>query len=327
MKQLGRNGPIVSTLGLGCQGLSRQAGSYETDRDEAAIATIQAAIEAGVTFINTADFYGRGHNEMVIGRAIKGRRDKVFLSVKFGALVAPSGRMIGLDARPNSVKNFASYSLQRLGVDVIDLYQPGRADPDVPYEETIGAVAELIKEGKVRYLGVSEVGADLLRRANAVHPVTALEIEYSLAFRLIEADILPTARQLGVGVVAYRVLADGLLTGALSPETPPTGGHFIPPRLAGENLRRNVATASRLNRLAADKGFTPAQLAIAWVLSQGDDVLPLVGISRSARVAEALRALDVQFTDNELSELNRTFAPGAIVGDRYPSFAMKWAAS
>jgi aryl-alcohol dehydrogenase-like predicted oxidoreductase len=327
MKQLGRNGPLVSSLGFGCQGLPRYATLYDSEKDEAAITTIQAAIDAGITFLNAADFYGRGHNEMVIGRAIRGRRDKVSLSVKFGALVSPSGEMIGLDGRPDSVKNFASYSLQRLGLDVIDIYQPGRADPDVPFEETIGAVAELINEGKVRYLGVSEVGSELLRRAHAVHPVTALEIEYSLAFRLIEADILPTARQLGVGIVAYRVLADGLLTGVLSPDAPPKGRHFLPPRLEGENLKRNVATASRLNQLAADKGFTPAQLAIAWVLSRGDDGLPLVGISRSARVDDALRALDVRFTAGELDELDHAFAPGTIVGDRYPSFAMKWAAS
>jgi len=326
MKKLGTSGPRVSDLGLGSSGLSRHAARFDRDKDEAAIATIQAAIDAGITFVDTADFYGGGHNEMLIGRAIAGRRDKVFLSVKFGALVAPSGRMIGLDGRPNSVKNFAAYSLQRLGVDVIDLYQPGRADPAVPYEETIGAVADLIQEGKVRYLGVSEVGVDALRHAHRVHPVTALEIEYSLAFRMIEAAILPTARELGIGIVAYRVLADGLLTGALSPDAPPTGGHFVPPRLMGENLKHNVATAALLNEIAAEKGVTPAQIAIAWVSSRGDDVVPLVGISRRQRIAYNLKALDVRFTADELTQLDRVFAPGSIVGDRYPAFAMRWAA-
>lgn len=326
MKQLGTTGVSVSELGLGTSGLSRHAASFDRDKDEASIATIEAAIDAGITFIDTADFYGRGHNEMMIGRAIAGRRDKVFLSVKFGALVAPSGQMIGLDGRPTSVKNFAAYSLQRLGVDVIDLYQPGRADPGVPYEETIGAVADLIREGKVRYLGVSEVGADTLRRAHRVHPITALEIEYSLAFRMIEAEILAAARELGIGIVAYRVLADGLLTGALSADAPPTGGHFIPPRLMGENLKRNVAVAAFLNEIAAGKGFTPAQIAIAWVSSRGHDVLPLVGISRPERIKDNLRALDVRFTADELAKLDQVFAPGAIVGARYPEFAMEWAA-
>src|SRR5262245_47990177 len=323
MKRLGKNGPVVSDLGLGCMGLSRHARERNADKDRAAVATIQAAIDAGITFLDTADFYGSGHNEQLVGQAIRGRRDSAFLSVKCGALFAPSGRILGLDGRPNSVKNFCAYSLQRLGVDVIDLYQAGRADPDVPYEETIGAIVDLIKEGKVRYLGVSEVGVDNLRRAHAVHPVTALEIEYSLACRMIEAAILPAARELGVGIVAYRVLADGLLSGVTAPRP---NAHFVAPRMDVENLARNVATVAVVNDMAASKGCTSAQLAVAWLLTRGDDILPLVGISRPARIADNLKARDVTLTDDELMVLDRALAPGAIVGDRYPSFAMRWAA-
>lgn len=322
-RRLGRTGPEVSALGLGCQGFGRARDEAE---GEAAVRTIQAALDAGFTFLDTADFYGSGVSEMTVGRAIRGRRDQAFLSVKFGVHVAPNGGIIGLDGRPNSVKNFAAYSLKRLGVDVIDLYQPARADPDVPYEETIGAVADLIGEGKVRHLGVSEVGADLLRRAHAVHPVTALEIEYSLASRFIEPEILPVARELGVGVVAYRIFAEGMLTGTLPKGQPPEGAHFLAPRMQGGNYARNLATAMVLDAMAADKGFTPAQLALAWVLSRGDDIVPLAGISRPARIADNLAALDVEFTAQELAELDRAFAPGAIVGERYPDFVLKWAA-
>lgn len=223
MRRLGRNGPKVSALGLGC--MSYMQPGEEAGRE--AVRTIQAAMDVGFIFLDTADFYGSGISEMNVGKAIRGRRERAFLSVKFGVQTSPTRGIIGLDGRPNSVKNFATYSLRRLGVDMIDLYQPACADPDVPYEETIGAVADLIQEGKVRYLGVSEVGADLLRRAHAVHPVTALEIEYSLACRFIEADILPTARALGIGIVAYRILADGLLTGGLPQGQPPQSGHFV----------------------------------------------------------------------------------------------------
>ena len=238
-RQLGKHGPAVSAIGLGTNDFRTGAEPKEQD----AISAVHAALDAGISFIDTGDFYGSGQSEMLIGRAIRDRRDEAFLSVKFGAQVAPNGRIIGLDGRPNSVKNFAAYSLQRLGVDVIDLYQPSRPDPDVPYEDTIGAVADLIKEGKVRYLGVSEVGADLLRRAHAVHPVTALEIEYSLASRFIEPEILPAARELGIGIVAYRILAEGMLTGALPQGQPPAGAHFLAPRMHGENYTRNMQTA------------------------------------------------------------------------------------
>ncbi len=323
-RQLGRNGPTVSALGLGCMTYGRSQGETES---RAAVKTIEAALDAGFTFLDTADFYGSGVSEMNVGRALKGRRDQAFLSVKFGAQVAPNGRIIGLDGRPNSVKNFATYSLKRLGVDVIDLYQPSRADPDVPYEETIGAIAELIQEGKVRYLGVSEVGVDLLRRAHAVHPVTALEIEYSLASRFIEPKILPAARELGIGVVAYRILAEGLLAGTLPQGQPPQGAHFLAPRMQGENYSRNMQTVKALDAMAKAKGVTSAQLALAWVLAQGDDIVALAGISRPARIADNMAALDVVFSADDLAQLDQAFAAGAIVGERYPEFVLKWAAS
>lgn len=322
MRMLGEHGPQVSALGLGCANFTQEG----PDAEREAVHTIQTALDAGFTFLDTADFYGSGVSEMLVGRAIRDRRDDVFLSVKFGAQRAPNGRIIGLDGRPKAVKNFATYSLKRLGVEVIDLYSPSRADPDVPYEDTIGAVAELIQEGTVRYLGVSEVGADLLRRAHAVHPVTALEIEYSLASRFIEPEILPVARELGIGVVAYRVLAEGLLSGALPQGQPPEGAHFLAPRMHGENYTRNMETAMALSALASQKGCTAAQLALAWVLSRGNDIVPLAGISRPARVADNLAALDVSFTPDELTELDRVFAPGVIVGARYPEAVMRWAA-
>lgn len=321
-RQLGKAGPTVSSLGLGCMAFRMG----DDQKEQEVVRTIRSAMDAGFSFLDTGDFYGSGQSEMLVGRAIRDRRDSVFLSVKFGAQVAPNGRIIGLDGRPNSVKNFASYSLKRLGVDVIDLYQPGRADPDVPYEETIGAVADLIQEGKVRYLGVSEVGADLLRRAHATHPVTALEIEYSLASRFVEPEILPAARELGIGIVAYRILAEGMLTGTLPQGQPPAGADFLAPRMHGENYARNMATARILETMAAAKGFTPAQLALAWVLSRGSDIVPLVGISRPSRISDNLAALDVTFTLEETAELECAFAPGAIVGARYPEFVMKWAA-
>lgn len=322
MRRLGRNGPVVSALGLGCNGMSLQ----QLRNDDESLATLEAVLDTGITFLDTADFYGMGHNETLVARAIKGRRDQAFLSVKFGAMFSPTGAFLGVDGRPNSVKNFASYSLQRLGVDVIDLYQPSRPDPAVPYEDTIGAIADLIKEGKVRYLGVSEVGAENLRRAHAVHPVAALEIEYSLACRFIEREILPTARELGIGVVAYRVLADGILSRAMTGARPANETRLTPPRMQGENLAHNAAVAGFLGEMAAAKGYTPAQVAVAWLLTRGGDIVPLVGMSRRSRLSENLGALDIRLSADELVALDRHFAPGAIQGDRYPAFVMKYAA-
>ncbi len=318
---LGKNGPRVSRLGFGSMRMA-----MKTSRDgRESIETIQAALDAGIAFLDTADFYGMGRAEYLIGQAIKGRREQAFLSVKCGAMFAPSGAFVGVDGRPKAIKNFASYSLQRLGVDVIDLYQASRVDPEVPYEETIGAIADLIKEGKVRYLGVSEVGAAHLRAAHKTHPVAALEIEYSLACRFIEAEILPTARELGIAVVPYRVLADGLLTGTMTNE-PTDRGHFTVPRMQGENLKHNLKAVELLKNLAATKGCSSAQLAVAWLLSQGDDIIPLLGMSRPARVSENLRVLDITLTAGELEALDKAFGPGAIKGDRYPGLVMKLAA-
>ena len=321
--QLGPSGPSVSAVGFGCNSLS-----LRRPRDDAeGFATLMAALEAGITFLDTADFYGHGHNEMLIGRALRGhRREAAFLSVKCNSLFSPSGAFLGLDGRPSAIKNHCGYSLQRLGLNVIDLYAPSRKDPAVPFEETVGAIADLIAEGKVRYLGLSEVGADDLRRAHAVHPVTALEIEYSLAARFIEREILPTARELGVGIVAYRVLADGLLSGAVGPEPAGDEGRLTPPRLLPPHRAANVAVIATLREMAAAKGYTPAQLAVAWVLTRGDHIVPLVGISRRARVAENLASLDVRFTVAELATLEQVFAPGAIAGGRYPEFVERFAA-
>jgi aryl-alcohol dehydrogenase-like predicted oxidoreductase len=320
-RKLGRHGATVSAIGLGCMRMSNmmQEKQPAPEADVESVATIEAALDAGITFLNTGDFYGVGHNETLVAKAIERRRDQAFISVKFGAQVSPSGKILGIDGRPNSVKSFASYSLRRLGVDYIDLYQPARADPTVPYEDTIGAVADLIKEGKVRHLGVSEIDANLLRRAHRVHPVTALEIEYSLACRFIEDEILPTARELEIGLVAYSVVTQGLLTGSMKQGLAPGGVTAAFPRFQGENLTKNLETVSFLEQMAQAKGLTPAQLAIAWVLAQGDDIVPLVGMSRRSHLPENLRALDVVFERDDLAALDRAFAPGAIVGDRYPT--------
>jgi aryl-alcohol dehydrogenase-like predicted oxidoreductase len=313
--QLGRGGPSVSVVGLGCMAMSDMYGPS----DEAeSIATIQAAIDSGINLIDTGDFYGMGHNESLVGRAIKGRRDQAVVSVKFGALRAPSGQMLGIDVRPKAVKNFAAYSLQRLGVDVIDIYQPGRIDPDVPVEETVGAIADLIREGKVRYLGLSETGAENIHRAHRVHPVAALEIEYSLGTRFIEKEILPTVRELGIGLVAYGVVGQGLLTGSISNDMSPNDLRRQFSKFDEKNLPGNLEKVSLLELMARQKNCTTAQLAIAWVLSRGDDIASLVGMSRRSRITENLGAFDVEFSTSDLADLDRLFAPGAITGDRYP---------
>lgn len=318
MRILGRIGPRVSAMGLGCMRMSNFVGP-KSSTDEEGIATIRAALDAGINFLNTGDFYGMGHNELLVGRAIKGRRDQALISVKFGALRSHSGQFLGIDVRPNAVKNFAAYSLQRLGVDVIDIYQPGRIDPNVPVEETVGAIADLIKEGKVRYLGLSETGAENIRRAHKVHPVTALEIEYSLGTRFIEKEILPAVRELGIGVVAHGVVGQGLLTGSITNNMAPNDIRREFPKFSQENLPKNLEKISLLEGMALQKSCTTTQLAIAWVLAQGEDIVPLVGMSRRARLAENLKALDVTLTKEELDNLDRTFALGAITGDRYPA--------
>lgn len=318
MRKLGADGPELSAIGLGCMRMTPLTAQQGWTGKDEGIATIHAALDAGVSLLNTGDFYTMGANEMLVGEALRGRRDKAFLSVKFGAMRAPDGQFLGFDARPKAIRNFCAYSLQRLGVDEIDLYQPSRIDPAVPVEDTIGAVADLIKEGKVRYLGVSEYNADQLRRAHAVHPVTALEIEYSLASRFIEPEILPVARELGIGIVPYSVVTQGLLTGALPAELPADDIRRIFPRFQDENLHRNIAAVEALRAIAERKGATPAQIAIAWVLAQGEDLIPLVGMSNRSRLPENLGALDVALSPEDLAELDHAFAPGTFAGSRYP---------
>jgi len=313
---LGRGGPVVSRAGLGLMGMS---GIYGRADDAESLATIRAAVDAGITLLDTGDFYGMGHNELLLRDALRGSgipRDSVFIQVKFGGQRDPSGAFVGSDASPAMVKSSLAYTLTRLDTDYVDLYQPARLDPRVPIEETVGAVAEMIKAGYVRYLGLSEMGADTIRRAHAVHPVTALQIEYSLMSRGIEAQILPAVRELGIGITAYGILSRGLLstgTARLAPDDP--RARF--PRFRGENHARNLELLAALEAIAEDKGATAAQLAIAWVASRGDDIIPLIGTKRRDRLSEALRALDLTLSADDLAAIEAAVPAGAVAGDRY----------
>ncbi|MFE1268358.1 aldo/keto reductase [Streptomyces sp. NPDC058757] len=324
-RPLGTTGPAVSALGLGCMGMSALYG--EADRAES-LATIHAALEAGVTLLDTGDFYGMGHNELLIGEALRtapaALREQALTSVKFGALRTVEGGFTGYDGRPAAVKNFAAYSLQRLGTGHIDVYRIARVDPDVPIEETVGAIAELVEAGHVRHIGLSEVGADTLRRAVAVAPIADLQIEYSLVSRGIEEKILPTARELGIGVTAYGVLSRGLISGHFTRDRALAPGDFrgMSPRFQGENLHRNLDLVDRLRAVAEAKGVSVAQTAIAWVLAQGDDVVPLVGARTRARLAEALGALDVVLDPADLAAIEEAVPAGAAAGERYPAAQM-----
>ena len=320
MRSLGRDGPIVSSLGLGCMGMS----AFYGPADEAeSIATIHEAIDHGITLLDTGDFYGMGHNELLLREALKGgRRERVFIQVKFGAQRDPKGAFVGFDARPAALKTALAYTLQRLGTDYIDLYQPARLDPNVPIEDTIGAIAEMVKAGYVRHIGLSEMGAQTIRRAHAVHPISELQIEYSLMSRGIEADILPTLRELGIGVTAYGVLSRGILggTGKGGLHARDFRGHS--PRWQGENLQKNMELAGALTALAHDLRATPVQLAIAWVLSRGKDIVPLIGSRTRAQLKDAMGALHLKLTDQQLDLIGRTVPAEAVAGSRYPAEQM-----
>ncbi len=316
-RTLGNDGLNVSAIGLGCMGMSDLYGSAD---EEESVATIHAAIDAGITLLDTGDFYGMGHNEMLIGRALReGDRDRVQLSVKFAGMRDADGAFIGVDARPPAVKNFLAYTLRRLGTDHVDIYRPARLDPAVPIEETVGAIAEQVEAGHVRQIGLSEVGADTLRRAHAVHPIADLQIEYSLISRGIEDEILPTCRELGIGVTAYAVLSRGLISGHWSRERSNEARDFrsMSPRFSDENLDRNLELVERLREVADGRGASVAQVAIAWVLSRGDDIVPLVGARRRDRLEEALGALDLELGPDDLAAIEEAMPSSAAAGDRY----------
>lgn len=321
-RTLGTTGPRVSALGLGCMGMS---GAYGPADEAESIATIHAALDAGVTLIDTGDFYDMGHNEMLIARALAGRRrEDVVLSVKFGAQRDPAGAFIGLDARPQAVKTSLAYTLKRLGTDHVDIYRPARLDPAVPIEETVGAIAEMVQAGHVRHIGLSEVGTATLRRAAAVHPIVDLQIEYSLISRSIEEAILPTARALGIGITAYGVLARGLISGHWSAEHGGAPGDFRArsPRFSDDNLAHNLALVEALRVVAEAKGVSVAQIAIAWVMAKGDDIVPLVGARRRDRLAEALAATALALGPDDLARIEEAVPAGAAAGARYDAHQM-----
>jgi len=316
---LGTGGPAVSRVGLGCMGMSDVYGSAD---ETESIATIHEAMERGVTLLDTGDFYGMGHNEMLISRALAGgRRERAFIAVKFGAQRGPGGAFLGFDASPAALKTALSYTLRRLGTDHVDLYQPARLDPRTPIEETVGAIAELVQSGHVRHIGLSEVGAATIRRAHAVHPISELQIEYSLISRTLEGEILRATRELGISVTAYGILSRGLISdtdgiGAGSDQR----ARF--PRLRGENLEHNRAALGELRALAAEHGASIAQLAIAWVLSRGEDIIPLIGARTRARLEEALGAIELELGPEDLSRIEGALGAERILGSRYDEHAM-----
>ncbi|WP_405644044.1 aldo/keto reductase [Streptomyces sp. NBC_00019] len=319
-RTLGTTGPQVSALGLGCMGMS---GAYgESDRAES-IATVHAALEAGVTLLDTGDFYGMGHNELLIAEALRtapaALRENALTSVKFGALRGPDDGWYGFDGRPAAVKNFAAYSLQRLGVDHIDVYRPARLDPDVPIEETVGAIAELVEKGYVRHIGLSEVGADTIRRAAATAPIVDLQIEYALISRGPEREILPTLRELGIAVTAYGVLSRGLISGHVTPGQGFAANDFRAhsPRFQGDNLQHNLTLVESLRKIAEQKDVSVAQIAIAWVVSRGEDIVPLIGARTRERLGEALGALDVTLDAADLAAIEAAVPADAAAGERY----------
>ncbi|MEU1730731.1 aldo/keto reductase [Streptosporangium sp. NPDC020145] len=318
-RRLGQNGPEVSAIGLGCMGMSEFYG--QADESES-VAVIRRALDLGIDFLDTADMYGRGHNEELVGRAIRGRRDEVVLATKFG-VVRREGKERGVDGSPAYVRQAAEASLRRLGVDHIDLYYLHRRDPQVPIEDTVGAMAELVAQGKVGRIGLSEVSADTLRRAHATHPIAALQSEYSLFTRGLETEILPAARELGVALVAYSPISRGLLGGLGTGDRLPDDDfrrHL--PRFAGENGSRNEELAAEVHKIAEEAGCTPAQLSLAWLLGRGEDVIPIPGTKRLRYLEENAASVDVTLTADQLAALDAAVPPDSVKGDRYPSMAL-----